>query len=80
MLPPPRRVKDLTNAFLGEVDNRLPGRLSRLFLHGSSCWGEFFEASDVDFVAVWDVLPSAADLGSSRTARDNIRKSRGQQW
>ena len=62
MLPLSRPVQDLTNAFLDEVDNRLPDRPSGLFLHGSLCWGEFFKASDADFVAVWDVLPSGVNL------------------
>ena len=70
-LPPP--VSELTTRFLVEVDDRLPGRLTGLFLHGSLCWAEFFPSSDVDFVGLWDELPSSGDLDRLRDAHHATR-------
>jgi hypothetical protein len=71
-LPP--AVAELTTRFLSESDDRLPGRLTGLFLHGSICWGEFFPDSDVDFVGLWDELPAGTDLelleAAHRATRD----------
>ena len=69
----PAAVSDLTTLFLREVDDRLPGRLVGLFLHGSLCWGEFFPGSDVDFIGLWDELPAGADLESLQAAHQATR-------
>lgn len=70
-LPP--NVSDLLRIFLNEVDDRLPGRLTGLFLHGSLCWGEFYPSSDVDFVGLWDELPTEGDLDLLRAAHQATR-------
>jgi hypothetical protein len=67
-MPLPPRVAELTTCFLEEVDNRLPGHLTGLFLHGSICWGEFFPGSDVDFVAMWDAVPDLDLLQAAHAA------------
>ncbi|MGX6606465.1 hypothetical protein ACWKSP_30705 [Micromonosporaceae bacterium Da 78-11] len=73
-VPPP--VSELTTLFCREVDDRLPGRLTGLFLHGSLCWGEFFPDSDIDFVGVWDDIPVGGDLelleAAHRVTRDRF--------
>ncbi|WP_152365181.1 nucleotidyltransferase domain-containing protein [Microlunatus speluncae] len=72
-MPLPAPVDAVTRCFLTEVDRRLPGRLGGLFLHGSLCWGEFFPGSDIDFLAVWDRLPTGADLDLLRAAHESTR-------
>lgn len=64
---------DVTASFLTEVDERLPGQLDCLLLHGSICWGEFFPASDIDFVAVWKKVPEGHELDELRAAHHAAR-------
>lgn len=64
----------LVTRFLEDVDRRLPGQLLGLFLHGSVVWGEFFPGSDLDFVAVWDQLPTGERLNELRAAHEQTRQ------
>lgn len=66
----PKPVQEVTVAFTEEIDRRLPDQLTGLFLHGSLCWGEFFPGSDIDFVSVWEELPTGASLDQLREAHE----------
>ena len=70
----PEPVADLTECFLQEVDTRLPGRMTGLLLHGSICWGEFFAGSDIDFVGLWDELPTGTELDELEAAHQAVRQ------
>ncbi|HEX6921251.1 MAG TPA: NUDIX domain-containing protein [Actinomycetes bacterium] len=70
-LPPePAAVVDL---FLTEIDERAPGLVEGLYLHGSLGFGEYHPGrSDVDFVAVLSGRASAADLAALRAAHATV--------
>ncbi|MFD1053570.1 ubiquitin family protein [Terrabacter terrigena] len=74
-LPP--RVVALCDAHAGLLDERLPGLLDALHLHGSIGFdGEFHGGSDVDFVAVTSRRPTEADHEVLRKVHADIDK----QW
>ncbi len=70
----PQEVIAVTDAFLTHIDASRPLLLHALFLHGSLCWGEFFADSDIDFVAVLTVRPSARDLAALEEAHAAVRE------
>lgn len=69
----PASVIAITSDFLDELDASFPGRVTGLFLHGSLGWGEFFHGSDVDFVAVWDVLPTERDFDGLKDLHELVK-------
>ncbi|MGL4298679.1 MAG: nucleotidyltransferase domain-containing protein [Candidatus Neomicrothrix subdominans] len=74
MKVPQEPVHDVVACFLEEVDRRMPGELTGLFLHGSIVWGEFFPGSDIDFVAVWEQLPAGERLDDLREAHAFVQQ------
>lgn len=63
----PEVVRAVTQAHVALLDERLPGLLDGLHLHGSLGFdGEFFGGSDVDFVAVTSRRPGGSDIGVLR--------------
>lgn len=59
----PAVVRAVTGAHVALLDQRLPGLLDGLHLHGSIGFGgEFFGGSDIDFVAVTHRRPTEADI------------------
>ena len=69
----PDEIDRLTSHFLADVDSRLAGLVSGLYLHGSLCWGEFFANSDIDFVGILDREPLPADVEKLAAAHAQIR-------
>jgi hypothetical protein len=59
-LPPV--VRGITSTAVDLLQDRLPGFLTGLYLHGSLGFGEFFDGSDIDFVATTSRRPDAADV------------------
>ena len=69
----PEVVRTVTAAHAALLDERLPGLLEGLHLHGSLGFGgEFFGGSDVDFVAVTSRRPSASDIDVLRRVHDEL--------
>lgn len=54
------------------LDERLPGLLEGLHLHGSLGFGEFHGGSDIDFVAVTSRRPTEADVEVLRAVHTEI--------
>ncbi len=71
MIPEP--VSDVTSHFLTEVDDRAPGLVEGMWLHGSLCWGEFFPGSDIDFVAGLSRTPTRSDLAALKASHVRTR-------
>jgi len=72
-VPLPAEVDRLTDAFLGHADALVPDLVTDLHLHGSLCWGEFFDDSDIDFVGVLDGTPTHEQLEGLAQAHAKLR-------
>jgi hypothetical protein len=76
-VPLPDQVTEVTSRFLAEIDERAPGLVEGLYLHGSlALAGEFFAGSDIDFVAVLSARPGDAELTALAAAHDAVRAAR----
>lgn len=76
-VPLPDEVTDVTSRFLAAIDERAPGLVKGLYLHGSlALTGEFFPGSDIDFVAVLPARPGDADLDALAAAHEAVRAAR----
>ncbi|GAA2742115.1 hypothetical protein GCM10009868_10850 [Terrabacter aerolatus] len=71
----PGVVRAVSAAHLALLDERLPGMLDGLYLHGSLGFdGEFHGGSDVDFVAVTSRRPTEADTAVLRQVHAELDK------
>ena len=78
-MPLPAEVAEVTARFLTAVDERAPGLVEGLYLHGSlALTGEFFPGSDIDFAAVLPGRPGEADLDALAAAHEAVRAARPQ--
>ena len=71
----PAEVVAVTDEFLAHIEASRPGLIHGLYLHGSLCWGEFFDESDIDFVGVLSRVPSGADLAALESAHARVRQA-----
>ena len=70
----PADVTSVTGAFLRAAEERTPGLVDGLYLHGSLAFGEYFPgASDVDFVAVLSARPDDVQIAGLAAAHDAVR-------
>jgi len=78
-VPLPDEVTEVTSHFLTAIDERAPGLVAGLYLHGSlALTGEFFPGSDIDFVAVLPARPQDAELVALAAAHEAARAARPQ--
>lgn len=76
-MPLPDEVTEVTSLFLAAIDERAPGLVAGLYLHGSlALTGEFFPGSDIDFAAVLRARPGAAELDALAAAHEAVRAAR----
>jgi aminoglycoside adenylyltransferase-like protein/nucleotidyltransferase-like protein len=76
-VPLPDEVTEVTSRFLAAADERAPGLVEGLYLHGSlALTGEFFPGSDIDFVAVLPARPGGAELDALAAAHEAVRAQR----
>lgn len=77
MHPPlPAPVAAVTEHFVALADERLPGRLQGLYLHGSLGFGEWYDGrSDVDYVAVLDRRPDTATVAALREVHEAVAET-----
>ena len=71
----PDVVRDVCGSHLALLDERLPGLLDGLHLHGSIGFdGEFHGGSDIDFVAVTTRRPTEADVEVLREVHGELAR------
>ena len=71
----PRTVRAVCATYLELVDERLPGFVEALYLHGSLVFGEWHEvSSDVDFMVVSSRRPTRGELRLLREVHAELGK------
>ncbi|HVX45846.1 MAG TPA: aminoglycoside adenylyltransferase domain-containing protein [Mycobacteriales bacterium] len=64
---------EISEYFLAAADERVPGLIDGLYLHGSVIYGDFWPGcSDVDFVSVLSHRPDAAEVEALRDAHHAV--------
>jgi hypothetical protein len=70
--PLPDVVREITTDALRRLEERLPGLVTGLYLHGSLGFGEFFDSSDIDFAATASRRPDVADVATLRAVHAEL--------
>jgi hypothetical protein len=69
----PDKVHEVVDSYLALVEQRLPGRVAGLYLHGSLGFGEWYDGrSDIDFVAVIADRPDPATTSVLQDVHDRV--------